>query len=85
MNIPLSEMAALEQRAEAAERDAARLDVLTRLMADGETDVTLCPPGNHGGDADKWLLLIERDRDTGPVREVYGATLAEAIDMAKLK
>ena len=73
------------ERAEAAERDAARLSTLAGLMVDGETDVTICPPGNHGGDADKWLVTVERNRDTGPVREAFGATLGEAIDEALRK
>jgi len=78
-------IAALNERAEAAERlvaeleqDAARLDWMTKQGDD--TDITICPPGNHGGPSDKWLVDVDKMR--GPVCEYFGLTLRAAIDAA---
>ena len=60
--------------------DAVLLDWIGSLGTD--TDITICPPGNHGGPADKWLVSIDDDNLTGPLIEAYGDTPRAALAAA---
>ena len=75
-----AERDAAMRRAEEAERDARRLDALASL-AHGDIDVTIYPPGNHGGDPNGWLLSA-LDSRTGTSNEWEGDSLRAAIDAA---
>ena len=59
--------------------DAVLLDWIGSLGTD--TDITICPPGNHGGPADKWLVSID-DKLLGPLIEAYGDTPRAALAAA---
>ena len=59
--------------------DTALLDWMGSLGTD--TDITICPPGNHGGPGDKWLVSID-DKLLGPLIESYGDTPRAALAAA---
>lgn len=64
-------------RAPVSERGT--LERIAEMMVKGGVDFNICAPGNHGGDADKWLVTVETgygDKFT----EYFGATLAEAVE-----
>jgi len=67
----------LERELAALRADTALLDWMGSLGAD--TDITICPPGNHGGPGDKWLVSIENDKLLGPIIEAYGDTPRAAL------
>ena len=78
---------------EIAERDKE----IERLRADKERmdwleswtkgDTAICPPGNHGGGANHWLIAREdddkRDRWGSVSEESEGLTVRAAIDAAR--
>jgi len=77
-------IARLEQELTALRADAALLDWMGSLGAD--TDITICPPGNHGGPADKWLVSIDNDTPRcRPLIEAYGDTPRAALAAASAK
>ena len=46
----------------------------------------ICCPGDHGGvgdKANKWLVTVNRRGGPYDIREYFGATLTEALEMAR--
>jgi hypothetical protein len=75
-------LAAVLNRAEpVSAEDARRLDV---IQAHTAGDIMICPPGNHGGSDQTWLVSFEDDRDRyGSIcREYEGESARQAIDAA---
>jgi hypothetical protein len=72
---------ALAVKPDVSAEDARRLDV---IQAHTAGDIMICPPGNHGGSDQAWLVSFEDDRDRyGSIcREYEGTTARQAIDAA---
>jgi hypothetical protein len=79
----VAELARLRTKVQRLEADARRLDWLESWR---EGDVTICPPGEHGGDMNHWLVgLDSRTRPSGARSYRWGEertapTLRDAID-----
>src|SRR3990167_7262605 len=74
----------IERELAALRADAALLDWMGSIGTD--TDITICPPGNHGGPADKWLVSIDNDTPRcRPLIEAYGDTPRAALAAARAK
>jgi len=63
------------------DEDARRLDAIERF-AHGTVDITICPPGNHGGEPGNWLFAIEDSVMPCRTDEYEGPTIRAAIDQA---
>lgn len=78
-----AQLASTQAALRASQQDTKRLDWLESWT---KGDQGICPPGNHGGDAAKWLVFREDDSKGDSYgswnEESQGSTIREAIDAA---